>query len=401
MNIAILGFGTVGSGIYEILKNNAAEIEKRMGEEVKVKHILDIRDFSGHEDAELFTNDYSVILNDSSVSVVAEVIGGIEPSLSFTKSALAAGKSVVTSNKELVATHGTELMELARENGVSYLFEAAVGGGIPLIRPLYRCLAANSIEKIMGILNGTTNYILTKMIEEGQSFDEALSLAQSKGYAERNPAADVEGTDACRKIAILASLALGTYVDCKKISTEGISGIDAADVKYADALGADIKLIGYAEIRGGRAYARVSPMLIERDNPLACAKGVFNAVLLRGDSVGDVMFYGRGAGKLPTASAVLGDVLDICRNKNAAMSWGEEVCGSFMEDSAIKTGAFVRIKDDAKADFIKLYPDAREINAGIDGESGFVIASVSEEELKNINAEKIIRTEENFMSLPA
>lgn len=396
-----MGFGTVGSGIYEILKNNAAEIEKRMGEEVKVKHILDIRDFSGHEDAELFTNDYSVILNDGSVSVVAEVIGGIEPSLSFTKSALSAGKSVVTSNKELVATHGTELMELARENGVSYLFEAAVGGGIPLIRPLYRCLAANNIEKIMGILNGTTNYILTKMIEDGKSFDEALSLAQSKGYAERNPAADVEGTDACRKIAILSSLALGSYVDCAKVSTEGISNIDAADVKYADALDSDIKLIGYAEIRGERAYARVSPMLIRRDNPLACAKGVFNAVLLRGDSVGDVMFYGRGAGKLPTASAVLGDILDICRNKGASMSWDAEVCGSFIGDGEIKTGILARVKDDDKAEFVGKYPDAIEINAGIEGESGFVVSSVSEEELKSIKAEKIIRTEENFMSLPA
>ncbi len=319
INIAILGYGTVGSGVYEVINKNAVSIERKAGKKISVKRVLDLRDFDDHPRKEIFTKNYEDILNDSEIDIVVETMGGLEPAYRFTKSALLAGKSVVTSNKELVAAHGTELLGIAREQNVNYLFEASVGGGIPIIRPLNGCLAANEITEIFGILNGTTNYILTKMIKDGISFETALSQAQEKGYAERNPAADVEGHDACRKICILASLAFGKAVDSSCIHTEGITNITLDDVKAAEGLGYVIKLIGYTKSEDGKVICRVSPMLVPNENPLSGVEDVFNAIMVRGNQVGDVMFYGRGAGKLPTASAVVADVIDIVKgsdNKN-------------------------------------------------------------------------------------
>ncbi|MBE7025960.1 MAG: homoserine dehydrogenase [Ruminococcaceae bacterium] len=319
INIAILGYGTVGSGVYEVIGTNADSIKRKAGKQIVVKKILDLRDFDDHPQKELFTKNYDEILSDNEIEIVVETIGGLEPAYRFTKSALLAGKSVVTSNKELVAAHGTELLGIAREQNVNYLFEASVGGGIPIIRPLNGCLAANEITEIFGILNGTTNYILTKMIKDGISFETALAQAQEKGYAERNPAADVEGHDACRKICILASLAFGKAVDSSVIHTEGITNITLDDVKAAEALGYVIKLIGYTKSEEDKVICRVSPMLVPNDNPLSGVEDVFNAIMVRGNQVGDVMFYGRGAGKLPTASAVVADVIDIVKgsdNKN-------------------------------------------------------------------------------------
>lgn len=314
-NAAIIGFGTVGSGVYDIFKSK--NFEKKAGEDINIKRILDIRDFKEHEAAALFTKEFSDILSDDEISVAAETMGGLHPAYEFTKDLLAAGKSVVTSNKELVATYGAELLEIAEKNNVNYLFEASVGGGIPIIRPMTSCLLANDIEKIAGILNGTTNYILTEMFENGKSFESALADAQSLGYAERNPAADVEGYDACRKIAILASLAWGKFVDYNDIFTEGISEIDADDVRYAAELGYVIKLIGYAEPKGEKVNIMVRPMLVENKTPLASVNGVFNAIMVKGDFLGDAMFYGRGAGKEATASAVAADIIDCVKHLGA------------------------------------------------------------------------------------
>lgn len=313
--IAIMGYGTVGGGVYDIIKSNAAKLEKNAGEKVQVAHILDIRDFDDHSEKELFTKDFDQILQDEETTVVVEVMGGLHPAYEFTKSLLEAGKSVVTSNKELVATYGTELLQIANDKNVNYLFEASVGGGIPIIRPMHQCLTANNVCRIAGILNGTTNYILYEMIKRGKSFDEALKDAQNKGFAERNPAADVEGHDACRKIAILASLASGSEVDYNDIMTEGITGVTLEDVKYAASMNSVVKLIGYAEFsEDGRIYAIVSPMILPEGSPLAGVDGVFNAIMVTGDCVGDVMFYGKGAGKLPTASAVVADVIDAVKH---------------------------------------------------------------------------------------
>lgn len=326
INVAILGYGVVGSGVYEILKKNPAAIAKKAGDTLNIKYILDIRDFDDHPEKELFTKDFFDILNDDTVDIVVEVMGGLNPAYDFTKSALLAGKTVVTSNKELVATHGTELISIAKEKSVNYFFEASVGGGIPIIRPLNQCLAANEINVINGILNGTTNFILTKMFSEGASFSDALAEAQALGYAERNPSADVDGHDACRKTAILASLATGKFVDYSKIPTEGISGISTTDVLFADKAGYVIKLIGAADVdENGKVQAIVAPRLVSKENQLSDVNGVFNAILLKGDSLGDVMFYGRGAGKLPTASAVVADVIDGAKHLhvNKWVIWSE------------------------------------------------------------------------------
>ena len=339
INVAILGFGTVGSGVYEILKKSPDAIAKKAGDTLNIKYILDIRDFDDHPEKELFTKDYNDILNDESVKIVIEVMGGVNPAYDFTKSALLAGKTVVTSNKELVATHGTELIKIAKEKSVNYFFEASVGGGIPIIRPLNQCLAANEIQEINGILNGTTNFILTKMFAEGASFESALSEAQALGYAERNPSADVDGHDACRKTAILSSLATGKFVDYNDIPTEGISGISTTDVLFADKIGYVIKLIGSAVIsEDGKVSALVAPRLVSKENQLSDVNSVFNAILLKGDSLGDVMFYGRGAGKLPTASAVVADVIDGAKhlNVNKWVIWSahdENIMADPMEES--------------------------------------------------------------------
>ena len=313
--IAILGYGTVGSGVLEVLRRNAASIERRAGQPVTVKYICDIRDFSSHPDAALFVNNIDVILSDPEVTAVVETIGGLKPAYFYVKSALESGRHVVTSNKELVATHGAELLAIARRRGVCFLFEASVGGGTPIITPMHQCMAANVISEIAGIVNGTTNFMLTKMARENMDFGAALKLAQSLGYAETiDPSADVDGIDAQRKISILASLACGHHVYPDNIPTRGIRDITVADIKAAEKLDSAIKLIAwYNEGGDGQMAAGVEPMLVSNSNQLAGVDDVFNAVLMKGDMLGDVVFYGKGAGKLPTASAVVADVIDALK----------------------------------------------------------------------------------------
>ena len=326
VNVAILGFGVVGSGVAEVLATNGAHIDRKVDDLLRLKYILDVRDFPDSPFADKVVHDFSVIENDPEVNIVVETIGGAKVALDFTRRALMAGKSVVTSNKELVAEHGCELLRLAQEKGVSYLFEASVGGGIPIIRPLNQCLAANEIEELCGILNGTTNYILTRMIRAGLSFDAALKEAQQNGYAEQDPTADIEGHDACRKICILASLAFGRHVYPRQVPTEGITGVTLSDVAYAESCGRKIKLLGRAMRRpDGKVCAYVAPHLVDQENPLAGVEDVFNAITVKGNAIGDVMFYGRGAGKLPTASAVVADVIDAARHRDEKkrMFWAE------------------------------------------------------------------------------
>ena len=326
VNVAILGYGVVGSGVAEVLTENNSQIDRKAEEDIRLKYILDVRDFPDSPFADKFVHDFAIIENDPEVDIVVETIGGARIAKEFTERALKAGKSVVTSNKELVAEHGYDLLCLAEAHGVSYLFEASVGGGIPIIRPLNQCLAANEIEEIVGILNGTTNYILTRMIRAGLSFEAALKEAQQNGYAEQDPTADIEGHDACRKICILASLAFGRHVYPRQVPTEGITGVTLADVAYADACGKKIKLLGRAIHReDGKVCAYVAPHLVDGEDPLAGVEDVFNAIAVKGNAIGDVMFYGRGAGKLPTASAVVADVIDAARHKDEKkrMFWSE------------------------------------------------------------------------------
>ncbi len=325
-NFAIMGFGTVGSGVAEVLRMNAASIAKKLGEPLNLKYILDVRDLSATPYGEIAVKDFSILENDPDLDVVVESIGGAKVALEFTRRALLAGKHVVTSNKELVASCGKELLNIAREKNVNYLFEASVGGGIPVLRPLFQCLAGNQIEEVVGILNGTTNYILTRMVKGGVSFEDALKEAQAKGYAEQNPAADVEGLDAGRKICILSDLAWGKEVLPERIHTQGISGLDLQDVAIAGKAGYRVKLLGRAlRLADGRQAVYVAPHLVPQDCPVAPVDDVFNAVMIRGNAVGDVMFYGRGAGDLPTASAVMGDVMDALqhRAKRRDLDWSE------------------------------------------------------------------------------
>ena len=324
--VAVLGHGTVGSGVYEVFDMNAAKIAKAVGEPVEVKYVLDLRDFSHLPYGNKFVSDFSVIENDPEVTVVAEVMGGVGAAYEFTKRCLKAGKSVCTSNKELVATKGEELLAIAEEMNVNYLFEASVGGGIPVIRPMIQCLAANEFNEIRGILNGTTNYILTEMIKKCVSVEDALKQAQANGYAEKDPTADIEGHDACRKICILSDLAFGDKFDPNAVSCEGISKITLKDVEEAGKLGYVIKLIGRAlRNEGGTAYAYVAPHLIEKSHPLAAVEDVFNAIMIDGNATGDVMFYGKGAGKLATASAVVADMMDALAHadKRRPIAWGD------------------------------------------------------------------------------
>ena len=318
VNIALLGFGVVGSGAAEVLTENKSLIEKRLGCEYKIKYILDLRDFPDSPFGDLIVHDFNTILNDPEVSVVAEMMGGSHPAYDFTKACLLAKKSVVTSNKEVVSTFGVELCRLAKENGVRYLFEASVGGGIPIIRPLINDLSSNCVNKISGILNGTTNYILTSMRDNGATFEDALKKAQQLGYAEANPSADVDGIDAARKIVILAALASGKLIDPKTIHTEGITKITLEETKIAQSLGYTIKLIGYTELTPSGLVALVSPRMVPASNPLCRIDDVFNGVLVDANMVGEVMFYGPGAGKLPTASAVVADIIDIISSQSYA-----------------------------------------------------------------------------------
>ncbi len=325
INIAILGHGVVGSGVAEVLHNNARGIAAKAGQSIAVRRILDLRTFPDLPYADLFTTEFEDILKDEEIRIVVETMGGLHPAYDFVKACLLAGKSVVTSNKELVAAKGDELLAIARENNLNFLFEASVGGGIPILRPMDQCLAANEVFEVAGILNGTTNFMLTKMIREKMSFDGALALAQKLGYAERNPAADVEGMDACRKICILASLAFGKHVLPEEVYTEGITAITETDVQYAAACGGVIKLVGRAvRTEDGHVFCMVSPMILPSDNLLANVDDVFNGIMVRGDSVGDVVFVGRGAGKLPTASAVVADVIDEVKHIHARkyLFWG-------------------------------------------------------------------------------
>lgn len=380
IKIAILGYGTVGSGVYEILKKNTTAIAKKAGDVIDVKYILDIRDFDDHPEKHLFTKNFDDILNDDEVSVVVEVMGGLNPAYTFTKSALLKGKNVITSNKELVATHGTELIAIAKEKCVNYLFEASVGGGIPIIRPLTQCLSANSITEINGILNGTTNYILTKMFSEGASFSDALKTAQDLGYAERNPEADVEGHDACRKTAILASLATGTFIDYNNIPTEGITKISKTDVLFAEKIGYVIKLIGSANVdENGKVSARVAPRLVKRTSQLAGVSDVFNAILVHGDSLGDVMFYGRGAGKLPTASAVVADIIDAAKHihTNKWVIWAEATEGVMNKPEDSEYAYFVRTKDESLASGLS---GVEHIGTSEDGEYIFTTGEMKEKD---------------------
>lgn len=315
ISVAIMGHGVVGSGVAEILTTHKQKLFASIGEEIYVKHILDLRDFPDSPLADRFTKDFNDILNDIEVRVVVEVMGGLNPAYDFVKKCLKSGKSVVTSNKELVAAHGAELLQIAKDENVNFLFEASVGGGIPILRPISQCLVANIVDEIAGILNGTTNFILTKMIEDGMEFDAALRLAQELGFAERNPAADIEGHDACRKICILASLAFGKHVYPESVHTEGITEISLEDVKYAEAYNCVIKLIGKVKrLENGKIDIIVAPMFVPDKSQLANIDYEFNGIMVRGDCTGDVVFYGKGAGKLPTASAVVADVVDCCKH---------------------------------------------------------------------------------------
>lgn len=351
VNVAILGFGTVGSGVAEVIAKNNQQIARRVSNPIEVKYVLDVRDFPSSPFADKVIHDFSIIENDPEVDVVVETIGGAKIALDFTRRALLAGKSVVTSNKELVATHGYELMQIAKEKNVSYLYEASVGGGIPILKPIRTCLAANELSEITGILNGTTNYILTRMIRAGLSFEDALKEAQANGYAEQNPAADIEGHDACRKICILASLGFGRQVSPEQVPTEGITSITLADVDYARSAGMKIKLLGRAIRResDNKVCAFVAPHLVSDESPLANVEGVFNAISVVGDAIGDVMFYGQGAGKLPTASAVVADVMDAAKHhcylkNNSWEAGGDDVVYSVEE---IRSRWYARLGDDA------------------------------------------------------
>lgn len=370
MQVAVMGFGTVGSGVVELILKNKKSIEERSGQAtLDVKHILDIRDFSSHQLASLFTNDFNDILNDNEVEIVVETMGGLNPAFDFVSKALAAGKSVVTSNKELVAAKGYELLELAKENNVNFLFEASVGGGIPVIRPINQCLAANEFLEVAGILNGTTNFILTKMIDEGMDFDEALKIAQANGYAERDPSADILGHDAARKICILASLCFQKHVYPDEVETEGITNISKEDVEYAKAWGGVIKLIGRSKkLESGKISATVGPCLIKNGCQLASVTDVFNAILVRGDAVGDVVFYGRGAGKFPTASAVVADVIDCAKHteRRKLIGWEAAEKNYVIDPLEQSTELYVRAEvesyNDAKAKVLSAFENAILLN---------------------------------------
>ena len=355
VKIALLGYGTIGGGVADVLRINQESIAKKAGEPIEIKYILDLREFPGDENEDKIVHDYDVIVNDPEVRVVVEAMGGVEPANTFARRAIEAGKHFATSNKALMAEHGAELIALGKEKNVSVLFEASVGGGIPIIRPMNTCLTADVIEEITGILNGTTNYMMTKMETEGSEFADVLKDAQAKGYAEADPTADIEGHDACRKIAILSSLASGRQVDFQKIHTEGITHISATDIRYAKAMGRHIKLLATSRRIGDSYCAMVAPFLLPQEHPLSGVSDVFNAVFVRGNVLGDAMFYGAGAGKLPTASAVVGDVVDIVRHigEHIPVEWSTQEL-ELVSEKELECAYFVRADvqmDDVKAAF--------------------------------------------------
>mgnify|MGYP000250298529 CR=1 FL=1 len=387
IDIAVLGYGTIGSGVVEVLNLNGDSICKKAGDEINVKYVLDLKEFPGNPIMEKLVHDVNIILNDPDVRIVVEVMGGTEPAYTYVKEALMRGKSVVTSNKELVAKYGAELIEIAKEKNLNFLFEASVGGGIPIIRPLNQSLTADEIMEITGILNGTTNYILTKMAEENTDFETALKDAQKLGYAERDPSADVEGYDSCRKIAILSSLAYGMQVDYEDIYTEGITKITDIDIKYAKALNARIKLFATSiREKDDSVYAMVAPVMIRADHPLYSVNNVFNGIFIRGNVIGDVMFYGSGAGKLPTASAVVADIVDCAKhlNKNIWTIWSSKKL-ELANIENIKHRFFVRVAKDGNSwDSIrKLFGEIEAVPEVVDNEFAFLTSEIAEKEMKD------------------
>lgn len=393
INISVLGYGTVGSGVVEVLNTNKESIAKRAGQEINVKYVLDLRDFEGDPIQDKIVHDYDVIANDSDVRIIVETMGGVNPAYEFVKRALLNGKSVCTSNKELVAKHGAELLQIAKEKKVNFLFEASVGGGIPIIRPLNQSLTADEIEEITGILNGTTNYILSKMSYEGCKYEVALKEAQEMGYAEKNPEADVEGFDACRKIAILTSLAYGMQVDHEDIYTEGITKITDVDISYAKSIGAVIKIFGTSKKVGDKVFAMIAPMMIKSDNPLYSVNNVFNAIFVKGNLLGDVMFYGAGAGKLPTASAVVSDVVDATKHlgTNIMTIWSSKKL-ELADINEMEQRFFVRVPSAEEEKAKEVFGEIEEVPAGLVGDFGFITTKMTEREYKKKAANLTVRS---------
>lgn len=385
--IAVLGYGVVGSGTVEVFYNNKEELERKVGEELDIKYILEIRDCPDERYRDKFTKSFEQIINDDEVSVIAEVIGGLKFSYGYVKQALEAGKSVVTSNKELVAAKGAELLRIAKEHNVNFFFEASVGGGIPIIRPLNESLCANKVEEIAGILNGTTNFILTKMIKEGMGFDEALKIAQQLGYAEANPAADVEGHDTCRKICILAALAFGKHVYPDNIHTEGITNITLEDVKYCESIGSVIKLIGYTSNRNGKLAVMTCPAVISGESQLSGVNDVFNAILVRGDATGDVVFYGKGAGKEATASAVVSDIVIAARENKTSnmMRWEDSEQDFILPVNELENSFYVRANA-SESEVQKYFGEVRYLSRenAPDNEVAFITGKINEAEFAEI-----------------
>ncbi len=388
IRIAVMGYGTIGSGVAEVLKINRDSIAKRAGDEIALKYVLDLRDFPGDPVQELLVHDYRVIADDPEVAIVVETMGGVEPAYTFVRAMLEAGKHVTTSNKALVAAKGAELIAVAKEKNVNFMFEASVGGGIPIIRSLNTCLTADEIEEITGIVNGTTNYMMTKMTEEGLEFDDVLRDAQAKGYAEKDPTADIEGYDACRKIAILTSLVCGQQVDFEDIYTEGITRISAADIRYAKAMGRAIKLLAVSKKDGDGYAALVAPHLLPPSHPLYSVKDVFNAVFVHGNVLGDAMFYGSGAGKLPTASAVVADVVEMAKHldTNIAVEWSSKKL-ELTDYKKMTKQYFVRTAAPKEA-VEAVFGGVEYVTAeGVSGEVGFITACMSEEQYEQKAAE--------------
>ena len=381
IKIAVLGYGTVGSGVVEVINTNGAVINERIGDTLEIKYVLDLRDFPGTPVENLITHDFEDIVNDEEVKIVVEVMGGIEPAYTFVKRSLLAGKSVATSNKALVAKHGAELLAIAKDNNINFLYEASVGGGIPIIRPLASSLTGDVIEEITGILNGTTNYMMTKMYNENADYDAVLKEAQARGYAERDPSADVEGHDACRKIAILSSIISGKQVDFEDIYTEGITEVSLEDIQYAKAMDMKIKLLASCKRTGEKICAIVAPHLVAKSHPLYNIEDVFNAIFVKGNMLGDSMFYGSGAGKLPTASAVVGDIVEAAKNPNRSMmaTWAAEKLALEEKADTVKK-FFVRVKGDEeslKAELENVF-GAIQVVEVVEGEFGFVTEVMSE-----------------------
>lgn len=384
VNVAVLGYGTVGSGVVEVLGRNAKVLEKNSGEEINLKYVLDLKEFPGTPIEKKVVHDFNIILNDDEVSVIVEVMGGVNPAYSFVKSALLKGKSVCTSNKELVAKHGAELLGIAAQKNVNFFFEASVAGGIPIIRPLEQCITADEILEVSGILNGTTNFMLTKMEKEGASYDDVLKEAQKLGYAERNPEADVEGFDAGRKIAILSSIVCRKQVDFENVYTEGITGVTAEDFAYAAKLGVTIKLVAKSCVTADGMYVMVTPRMLRYGKPLASVHDVVNAVCVKGNMLGDVMFYGAGAGKLPTASAVVSDIVDAVRHAGEYTDngWSQEKQELISIDE-VENCFYVRMEGKAsekEEELKKLFGGVTLCENVIDGEFAFVTGSVKEAE---------------------